>query len=106
MELLIAAILFIAVVLYVAFPVLFDEEAKAEPAFPVDKREQLLAEKEQLILNLKDIEMDYKMEKLSDEDYQRLKQEFEQRAIDVLRRLDEVADHEDSREASAHKAPA
>ncbi|HSR54385.1 MAG TPA: hypothetical protein VLV83_26470, partial [Acidobacteriota bacterium] len=77
MELLIAAVLFIAIILYVAYPVLFDEDAKSEPAFPISNREQLLGEKEQLILNLKDIEMDYKMEKLSDEDYQRLKTEFE-----------------------------
>jgi hypothetical protein len=54
------------------------------------EREKLLEEKEEAIANLKDIEMDYRMGKLSQGDYENLKLDFEQRAVEVFRRLESV----------------
>lgn len=85
MELIIAPILFIGMVLYVAYPLLWGE-AKTEPpppASPTD-RQAILREKEDVVANLKDIEMDFRMGKLSSQDYQDLKSEYEERAVEVF----------------------
>ena len=52
------------------------------------KREQTLHEKEEVVDALKDIEMDFRMGKLSHSDYQLLKKDFEHRAVEVFQRLD------------------
>lgn len=89
--LLLTPILLIAAVLYVAYPLLSESQPKEKESEAQDsQREALLAEKENLISSLKDIEMDRRMEKLSDQDYQKLKAEFEQRAISILKKLDEA----------------
>lgn len=89
--LLVAPILLIAAVLYVAYPLLAEAApASTEPQTEEGRREALLAEKANLIAGLKDIEMDYRTEKLSDEDYQRLKTEFEGRAIGILKKIDQL----------------
>lgn len=84
---LIAPILFIGAVLYIAYPLL--KEEKSEPATEdgTTDQEKLLNEKEDVIENLKDIEMDFRMGKLSTQDYQSLKSEFEQRAVNVFQKL-------------------
>ena len=74
MELLIAPILFIGVVLYVAYPLLWDEaDAKPPPEAPRTDRQAILREKEDVVADLKDIEMDFRMGKLSSRDYEDLK---------------------------------
>ncbi len=90
MELLIAPILFIAVVLYVAYPLFSEpEEDVREDPRNLD-REQALEEKENLVANLKDIEMDFRMGKLSQEDYEQLKSDFELRAVEIFERLEQL----------------
>ncbi len=89
--LLLTPILLIAVVLYVAYPLLSESQPdETESERKASRREALQAEKDNLIASLKDIEMDYRMEKLSDTDYQRLKTEFEHRAIGIMRKLDKI----------------
>ena len=89
MELIIAPILFIGVVLYVAYPLLWDE-AKSEPPpeAPRTDRQAILREKEDVVADLKDIEMDYRMGKLTPRDYEDLKSEYEERAVDVFERAE------------------
>ena len=53
-------------------------------------REEFLEEKENLVANLKDIEMDYRMGKLSQEDYEQLKSDFELRAMGVFEQLEKL----------------
>ncbi len=84
---LIAPILFIGAVLYIAYPLLKEEQSEPAPEDGTTDQEKLLNEKEDVIENLKDIEMDFRMGKLSTQDYQSLKSEFEQRAVNVFQKL-------------------
>lgn len=85
MELIIAPILFIGMVLYVAYPLLWGEtKAEPPPEEPRSDRQTILREKEDVVADLKDIEMDYRMGKLSSRDYQDLRSEYEERAADVF----------------------
>lgn len=88
MEFLLSPILLIVLVLFVAWPLLSDR-LETETA----NRDELalaLEEKEGLIAALKDIEMDFRMGKLSEEDYQTLKDDFEARAVKSLERLENL----------------
>ncbi|MBI4446243.1 MAG: hypothetical protein HY645_10080 [Acidobacteria bacterium] len=87
MILLLAPLLFIGSVLYVAYPLLKSkEEPPAHDEQPASQT--LLDTKDDLISTLKDIEMDYRMGKLSFEDYQSLKADFERQAVEVLQELE------------------
>ena len=87
MELIIAPILFIGMVLYVAYPLLWGETNTKPPA-PRSDREAILRQKEDVVADLKDIEMDYRMGKLSPQDYQDLKSEYEVRAVEVFEQVE------------------
>ncbi|GAB4110279.1 MAG: hypothetical protein Kow001_11010 [Acidobacteriota bacterium] len=88
MAFLLTPLVLIGLVLYVAWPLLRDqpESAPSEES----ELEKALDQKEQALSDLKDIEMDFRMGKLSAEDYQRLRQEFEARAIQALERVDSL----------------
>ena len=86
MEFLLSPIILITLVLFVAWPLLTNKKEAA--AVRRSEVELALEEKEILIGTLKDIEMDYRMGKLSDEDYQHLKDDFESRAVKSLQRLE------------------
>jgi len=87
MILLIAPILFIGAVLYIAYPLLKDEIREPVPEDETTDQEKLLQEKEDIIESLKDIEMDFRMGKLSTLDHQSLKSDFEQRAVKIFQRI-------------------
>jgi hypothetical protein len=53
--------------------------------------EKLRKAKEDAVATLKDIDMDYRMGKLSENDYETLKVQHQQRAVEVLQKL-EVAE--------------
>lgn len=91
MEMVIAPLLMIAAILYTAWPLL--EEApkqRASRRVQGSREEKLLEEKEIVITNLKDVEMDYRMGKLSSEDYESLKTDLENRAVELLRMLERL----------------
>ncbi|MGH9340166.1 MAG: hypothetical protein ACRD1R_11415 [Acidobacteriota bacterium] len=90
MTLILAPIIFIAAVLYVAYPFLRESQEASRDEAELSERERVLEEKEEIISNIKDIEMDYRMGKLSDEDYARLKTDFEERAVEVFQRLESL----------------
>ena len=81
MILLIAPLILIGAVLYVAYPLL-QEEQEEEPVSVPEDRDNAVLEKDGLIASLKDIEMDFQMGKLSKSDYAELKREFELRAVE------------------------
>jgi len=87
MALLIAPILFISAVLYIAYPLLQEEKKESAPEDGVADQERALREKENIIESLKDIEMDFRMGKLSTQDYQSLKLDFEQQAVEIFQRV-------------------
>ena len=87
MALLIAPILFIGAVLYIAYPLLTEGEVDQAPEEETRHRRKALQEKEEIIETLKDIDMDFRMGKLSTQDYHSLKSDFEQRAVEVFQRV-------------------
>ena len=87
MALLIAPILFIGAVLYIAYPLLQEEQKESAPEGEVADQEQALRETEDIIESLKDIDMDFRMGKLSTQDYQSLKLDFEQQAVEIFQRV-------------------
>lgn len=88
----IAPLLFIAAIIYVAYPLVSDKILPDFAEAGESGQERLLNEKDEIISSLKDIEMDYRMGKLSLQDYTQLRVDFERRAADVLKRLDENDD--------------
>ena len=88
MALLIAPILFIAGILYVAYPLLKEEEETEVRAADEKSAEgQAFQDKGDIIDVLRDIDMDYRMGKLSKQDYEALKDDFEGRAVGAFQRL-------------------
>ena len=90
MALIIAPILLIAAVIYVAYPLLKEEPEAEQVQDASVERERWLAEKEEILSALKDIEMDFRMGKLSQEDYDNLKADFERRAVAVFQQLEKI----------------
>lgn len=101
MVLLVAPVLFIAAVIYVAYPLLREDEEAVVREKEKTERERLLEQKKEVIANLKDVEMDYRMGKLSHEDYQGLKTDFEQQAVEAFRKLESL---EESRKSKKKKS--
>jgi hypothetical protein len=89
MALIIAPFLFIAAVIYVAYPLL-QEQSESETVDKSGERDRWVAEKEETLSALKDIEMDFRMGKLSQEDYENLKADFETRAVAVFQHLEKI----------------
>lgn len=85
--LLLAPVLFIVVVLYVAWPLL-KESPDPEEESDATELEVVTEAKDLVIANLKDLEMDYRMGKLAPEDYDRLRSGFEQETLELYSRLD------------------
>lgn len=88
MGLLIAPILFIAGILYIAYPLLKEEEeTEVRAADEKSAEDEALLEKSDIIDVLRDIDMDYRMGKLSQQDYEGLKGDFERRAVGAFQKL-------------------
>ena len=51
---------------------------------------RLLRKKETVYENIKDLDFEYKMGKLADEDYQGLRRDYEQQAYTLMREIDEI----------------
>jgi len=62
------------------------------------KLKQLLRKKETVYENIKDLDFEYKMGKLSDEDYQGLRRDYEQQAYALMREIEQI------KPESLHKA--
>jgi hypothetical protein len=83
------------VVLLVSAPLRGGASARAEERDEV-LRADLEAAREAKYREIRDAELDYRMGKLSEADWKRLDRELRREAIDILRRLDEVAPPEDA----------
>lgn len=89
MEVLIALAISLLAILAVAWPLL----KKEAPAAPVDDDRllDLLHRKEQVLLAIKDLEFDYRVGKLSEEDYRLYDQQLRRQAIGLLMQIEKIA---------------
>ena len=85
----------ISVVIFVAWPLLV-EKMEILPQEGTDL-EIAQDEKDNVIASLKDIEMDYRMGKLSQEDYEALREDFEARAVKAIQKLEALEKKTNSR---------
>jgi hypothetical protein len=83
------------VVLLVSAPLRGGASARAEERDEV-LRADLEAAREAKYREIRDAELDYRTGKLDEADWKRLDRELRAEAIDILRRLDEVAPREDA----------
>ncbi len=81
-------ILFILLIIFVAYPFLSDTAQRALRERRESEWQAMDKRKEDAIDALKDIDMDYRMGKLSDEDYEILRAQHEQEAVEVLKEID------------------
>ncbi len=90
MALLIAPVLFVAVIVFVAYPFLTETSDRAREEREETALQKAEKRKEDIIATIKDIEMDFRMGKLSDEDYQALRSEQEVKAVAELREIEKL----------------
>ena len=90
MELIFTPLLLIAVVLFVVWPLLTEEEGAAARVIAGAEMEAVRTEKNNLLDSLKDLEMDFHMGKLSREDYEAISERLEARAVRTLKQLQDM----------------
>jgi hypothetical protein len=88
MEFGIALILLLGLVAFVVLRPLVRGARTAEAAS--DRREELEAAKEAKYREIRDTELDYRMGKLSDDDWRTADRELRAQAVDILRELDKL----------------
>jgi flagellar biosynthesis/type III secretory pathway M-ring protein FliF/YscJ len=87
-ELLLVALILLAVVVFVSAPLRRAATAAAEPEDP--RVAELEARKEAKYREIRDAELDRAAGKLSDEDWRRQDAELRREAVEILRELDRV----------------
>ena len=81
----------LGVVLFVGYPFIQRRISRAEDILYLDSRlADLNRDKEESYSTINEIEFDYKMGKLSDEDYDDLKGKYSSQAITILKEIDEI----------------
>lgn len=88
MALLVAPVLFVAAILFVASPFLTDTRQASVRERKAVERERLIKKRDDILANIKDIEMDFQMGKLSQADYDALKAEYESRAVAAFQEME------------------
>lgn len=92
MEIVLFAVLALAGAAFILHPLFIRGRSAVPPvrrAGGDEERELLLAEKEVIYADLKDIEFEFETGKLSEDDYAELRQAYRVRALDVLERIGE-----------------
>ena len=86
-----AALLGLVALVYIVAPLLRGENAPAaREAAAASEARDLLSQREMLLASLRDLEDDHATAKVSDEDYENLKQQLTRQAVEVLKRLDDA----------------
>ncbi|WP_366923588.1 hypothetical protein MFMK1_000491 [Metallumcola ferriviriculae] len=100
MELVIGLILVVASVFLVGYPLIKkDDDYKAlDRTLDFDAEDSLERQKESAFTTLGEIEFDYRMKKLSTEDYDRLKAKYKRQAVAVLKAEEKELDLTGDRE--------
>jgi hypothetical protein len=85
---LVIILLFLSLLMFIAYP-FFRPPEVSSPSIKLQTRlDELLNDKEEAYLSLKDIELDYRMGKLSKHDYAMLREESENRAVAILKEIE------------------
>ena len=81
-----------AVLIYVFYPLVLQTSRglDLEAGNGVTSLKRLLRKKETIYENIKDLEFEYKMGKLSDEDFQRLRNDLSREAYDLITQIDAI----------------
>ncbi|MEW6581456.1 MAG: hypothetical protein AB1416_01675 [Actinomycetota bacterium] len=82
----------VAVVALVAWPLLRREEALPAPAPAADERRQVQEELDRTLAAINEMEFDRRAGNLSEEDHARLDAEERARAVELIRRRDELGE--------------
>lgn len=91
---LIVFILIISIIisLYILFPMvkkfLMNNKIELNPSDSDPEHKNLLMEKEQLLNEIKDIDLDYGLEKLGENDYKELRQKYRLKAAQVIKKIE------------------
>lgn len=62
---------------------------------PVDRLDELKNKKNSVYAVIKELEFDLNMGKLTEEDFQILKRQYTQEAVDYLKEIDQLTDHQE-----------
>ncbi len=85
----IAISLAIVAAIYISYP--FFQSRQKRISFDLNHRaEELEARKAQIYAAIKDIDFDYQMGKLSEEDYQELRSQYKAEAVQLLKQMDQL----------------
>lgn len=83
-------------ILFVAYPLL--QKSQRKLSFAANHQgEDLLARKNEIYAAVRDIDFDYRMGKLSEEDYNSLREQYKQEAVKVMQALDHMSGQEQPR---------
>ncbi len=88
----IGILLALLTIAFVAYPLL--QKSQHKVSFAVNhQNEDLLARKNEIYAAVRDIDFDYRMGKLSEEDYASLREQYKQEAVKIMHALDRMAGH-------------
>jgi rubrerythrin len=79
---------------WVSYPLLEPRRSGSSAEASEDLLHELEAEKEEIYRAIKDMEFDYKMGKLSGDDYRNLSERYRAKAVESLKRIEEQAGRE------------
>ncbi|MBI5179083.1 MAG: zinc ribbon domain-containing protein [Nitrospinae bacterium] len=87
MMVVVEVLLVLAIMAAIGYP-LFVQPKLAEGADEGDAHHKLVAQKESAFVALKDLDFDFRTGKIDEEDYARLKAQYEAEAVTVMKKLD------------------
>lgn len=86
-------LLILGTIIYVGLPLFRSKTAhkiRSLQQLQKQRAEGLLTRKDTIYSTLKDLDFDYKMGKLSEQDYEELKTQYEKEAVSLLQKIDEL----------------
>lgn len=89
MEVIVIAAIVVAVLAFMAYP-LFSQRIE-EPGAAADALDSLVAQRDSAYDAIRDLDFDYQMGKLSQQDYELLRDKYKVRAAQLLQQIDELA---------------
>lgn len=88
MELVLIAILVVVVLAFIAYPLFSSAEDKSKPT--ADALDSLLAQRDSAYDAIRDLDFDFQMGKLSQSDYDKLRDKYKLRAAEILKQIDDA----------------
>jgi len=84
-------IIFVAVIIILAVLLLLLKRQRSKAKKTITESEETLTTKKTLLLSLlKDLEKQYRAQSISDETYNKIKDEYKQQAVDAMKKLDDL----------------